>query len=75
MKELYNFEDMPEPIRGLEQRELPEDRMLVLVATPTRLYVFVGGPTLEALFVSYPDSAGGRMLSLKDIALPDKPNE
>ncbi|BDA49156.1 Vacuolar protein sorting-associated protein 18 homolog [Coccomyxa sp. Obi] len=58
VKELYNFEDVPEPIHGLEQQELPGDRSLVLVATPSRLYVFVGGPTLEALFQSYPDSAG-----------------
>ena len=59
MKELYSFEDVPEPIHGLEQQELPGDRTLVLVATPSRLYVFVGGPTLVALFQSYPDSAGG----------------
>jgi hypothetical protein len=57
-RQLYDFEDVPEPIRGLQQQPLPGGRALVLVAMPARLYVFVGGPTLEMLFKSYPDSAG-----------------
>jgi hypothetical protein len=58
VKQLYDLEDVPEPIKGLEHQCLSGDKSLVLVATPTRLYVFMGGPTLEAVFASYPDSAG-----------------
>lgn len=64
VKELYNFEDVPEPIRGIEQQDLSGDRLLLLVATPSRLYVFVGGPTSDALFASYPDSAGRGNLAI-----------
>lgn len=58
VRQLYDFEDALEPIRGLEHQALQGDKSLVLVATPTRLYVLVGGPTLEAVFASYPESAG-----------------
>ena len=58
LSQLYDFEDMPEPVSGLHQQPLPGNKTLVLVATPSRLYAFIGGPTLEALFKSYPDSAG-----------------
>ncbi len=32
----------------------------MLVATAGRLYAFAGGPTLEALFAAYPESAGAQ---------------
>lgn len=57
VKPLYSFEDAPERITGLQQH-LAQQRTLVLVATATRLYVFVGGKDLEPLFASYPPSAG-----------------
>ena len=57
VKTLYSFEDAPEKITGLEQH-LAQQRTLVLVATITRLYVFVGDRDLEPLFASYPESAG-----------------
>lgn len=69
IKELYDFEDVPEPIQGLEQQTLPGDKTLLLVATPSRLYVFVGGPILEALFASYPDSAGGAPCWMTDACI------
>ena len=56
VKALYSFEDAPEKITGLEQH-LAQQRTLVLVATTTRLYVFVGDRDLEPLFASYPESA------------------
>ena len=59
VKALYSFEDAPERITGLEQHTA-QQRTLVLVATTTRLYVFVGDRDLEPLFASYPDSAGER---------------
>lgn len=57
VKTLYSFEDAPERITGLEQLS-SQQRTVVLVATLTRLYVFVGGKDLEPLFASYPESAG-----------------
>ena len=57
VKAVYSFEDAPEKITGLEQH-LAQQRTLVLVATTTRLYVFVGDRDLEPLFASYPESAG-----------------
>ena len=57
VKALYSFEDAPEKITGLEQH-MAQQRVLVLVATAMRLYVFVGDRELEPLFASYPESAG-----------------
>jgi len=48
------------PITGLQQHALAGGRTLVLVATAGRLYAFAGGPTLEALFAAYPESAGAQ---------------
>ena len=56
VKAVYSFEDAPEKITGLEQH-LAQQRTLVLVATTSRLYVFVGDRDLEPLFASYPESA------------------
>ncbi len=60
------------PICGLEYEIFPSSdggkeasRMLVMVATPTRHYQFIGGPTFEALFQLY----AGRTLP-KFIELP-----
>ena len=58
---LYSFEDDPARITGLQQHRA-QQKTLVLVATVTRLYVFVGCKDLEPLFASYPESAGNTIL-------------
>ena len=60
VKALYSFEDAPARITGLQQH-LARQRTLVLVATVSQLYVFVGGKDLEPLFAAYPESAGERL--------------
>ena len=62
VKALYSFEDVPARITGLQQH-LAQQRSLVLVATVSRLYVFVGGKELEPLFAAYPESAGKTILA------------
>lgn len=62
VKALYSFEDAPAPITGLQQH-LAQQKILVLVATVSRLYVFVGGKDLEPLFTAYPESAGDTNLA------------
>ena len=62
VKALYSFEDAPARITGLQQH-LAQQRTLVLVATVSRLYVFVGGKDLEPLFAAYPESAGEALMS------------
>ena len=57
------------PITGLQQHVLAGGRVLVLVATATRLYAFAGEPTLQAVFSAYPESSGAPMpaCSVKDL--------
>lgn len=47
------------PVVGLSQQFSRDGRLLVLAATPSRLFVFSGGPTLESLFQSYAANSAG----------------
>ena len=49
----------PQPISGLHMELFPDlaedepDRFLIIAATPTRQYQFIGGPTFEQIFARY----------------------
>ena len=66
-KEIFSLQDAAQPICGLECEVFPasgkaasERRYLIMAATPTRYYEFIGGPTYDALFAHYvAASAGG----------------
>jgi hypothetical protein len=66
-KEIFSLQDAAQPICGLECELFPasgkagsERRYLIMAATPTRYYEFIGGPTYDALFAHYvAASAGG----------------
>ena len=47
-----------EPVHGLQQLPLPNDRLLVLLTTPKRLYAFAGAGGLEAALSGYQDTSG-----------------
>ena len=64
-KTVLDLSEVQEPVKGLQQLLLPNDRLLLLVSTPKRLYAFCGPRQLEALGNSYPDAAGAA-----DWALP-----
>lgn len=49
---------------GLRQLPLRNQRLLLLLSTPTRLYAFIGPATLEGLGAAYPPSAGDTHLPL-----------
>lgn len=57
-KRVLDLGDVREPIKGLLQLPLPSHRLLVLVATPSRLYAFAGSTPLATLFADYPDPSG-----------------
>ena len=61
-KRVLDLGDVREPIRGLRQLPLAGSRLLVLLATPSRLYAFTGAPPLASLLAQYPDPAGGSLL-------------
>ncbi len=57
---LYDMAERREAIVGAAQQGLPRGRTLLLVATPSRLYVFAGVGSADAVLASYPpDVAGG----------------
>jgi hypothetical protein len=66
-KEIFSLQDAAQPICGLECEAFPasgkggsDRRFLIMAATPTRYYEFIGGPTYDALFAHYvAASAGG----------------
>ena len=46
------------PVTGLHFERFPEapkdpTKLLIVAATPTRIYQFIGGPTFEAVFMNY----------------------
>ena len=55
---LYDLGGPTHPVHGLALAALPHSRTLALVATPSRLLVFAGGPGLEQLFALYPEAPG-----------------
>jgi hypothetical protein len=65
-KEIFSLQDSAQPICGLECELFPtsakvptERRYLIMAATPTRYYEFIGGPTYDALFGHYLAASGG----------------
>lgn len=55
LQKLHELRGEAGPIAGLAQVALAPERRLVLALAGTRLHVFAGGPTLEALFAPYAD--------------------
>jgi hypothetical protein len=65
-KEIFSLQDAAQPICGLECELFPasgkggaDRRYLIMAATPTRYYEFIGGPTYDALFAHYHAAANG----------------
>uniref|UniRef100_A0A7S3Z7D3 Pep3/Vps18 beta-propeller domain-containing protein n=1 Tax=Lotharella globosa TaxID=91324 RepID=A0A7S3Z7D3_9EUKA len=65
-KRLWEIDDGPMPICGLQMDVFPTDntKFFVMAATPTRHYQFIGGPTYEALFSRY---VGGRYRGFQEL--------
>ncbi|KAK9814445.1 hypothetical protein WJX72_006013 [[Myrmecia] bisecta] len=59
VKQVYSLGEAAQAICSVQQHPLPDGRLAVLLATPARLFVFVGAGTgsLEALFAAYPQPA------------------
>ena len=57
-KQVLQMPGPPEPIYGLCQHAWSGDRLLVLLATPSQLSVYVGKGTAETLFESYAANPG-----------------
>lgn len=65
-KEIFSLQDAAQPICGLECELFPasgkggaDRRYLIMAATPTRYYEFIGGPTYDALFAHYQAASNG----------------
>lgn len=57
-KVILDLSALKEPVRGLQQLPLQNDRLLLLLSTPTRLYAFCGPRDLGALPATYPTASG-----------------
>ena len=65
-KQIFSLQDSAQPICGLECELFPasgkggaDRRFLIMAATPTRYYEFIGGPTYDALFAHYHAASNG----------------
>lgn len=57
-KIVLDLSSLNEAVSGLQQLPLPDDRLLLLLSTPSRLYAFSGAADLESVAANYPPAAG-----------------
>ena len=51
-------EEQQESVVGIQQIPLKHERLLLLISTASRMYVFTGPPAIEALGASYKGAHG-----------------
>jgi len=69
VQKLCTLRGAPGPVAGIAQVALEDGQRLVLVLCGTRLHIFRGGPSLEAVFAAYGQTA----LPSKDLKAFDLP--